>query len=164
MRRLQYGLGCLLIALLGSGCQATGPSPSPTASASAASTLFTGQVLPPEVQRLTGTPYYGTSDELAGQIPGLNGAPFLLMAPQNPTVALLVVESGSQPADVKERPSQLTDFSGRTERLDNPEAVKAVRESTGLDLLQENGQIIVLRISSPGVAPAAASPTPGATP
>jgi hypothetical protein len=95
----------------------------------------------------------------------LDGAPFLLMAPQDPTRALLVVERGSTPADVAGRPSELSDFSGVTETSDATELVKFVKDDIGLELkVNEAGKVVVLMVERP--VPGTATPAlPGtATP
>jgi hypothetical protein len=136
--------GALCVALWLSGCQGNGSADAPTSPATTASTMFSGQELPGQVDRLTGTPYYTNSEKLA-KLASLEGAPFLLMAPQDPTKVLLVVEAGTEPAALLNRPSQLADFSGSTKTVDSPELVKFVKEEMGVELKQnESGQVVVL--------------------
>lgn len=133
------------------------PSASPTGS------MYTGQTLPSKVDLLSGTPYYASSDKLAAAAK-LDGAPFLLMAPQEPTKALLVVEAGTAPAEVKGRPSELRDFSGVTESLDAPELIKLVKDDLGLDLkVDDAGKVVILKVMKGSPAPAR-SPGSLATP
>jgi hypothetical protein len=130
--------------------------------------MYSGQALPAKVERLSGTPYYRSSDKMAAMAK-LDGAPFLLMAPQDPTRALLVVEHGSTPADVMGRPSELSDFSGVTETSDATELVKFVKDDIGLELkVNEAGKVVVLKVeraATPAVPSTATPAAPGtATP
>jgi hypothetical protein len=178
MQRLQRNLALLgalcATVLFTSSCQGEkSVSSGPSASASPASTMFSGQNLPAKVDRLSGTPYYRNSPEMAG-IVKVDGAPFLLMAPQNPTQALLVIEQGTLPAQIVERPSQLTDFDGTTDSLESPELAKFVKDNLGLDLKKdEAGKIVTLKVApgatSNGSAATASQapltpPSPGAQP
>lgn len=134
--------------LLGSGCQnQEAGAGSPVASASPTSTVFSGQSLPSTIDSLTGTPYYTNSSKLA-EIAKLDGAPFLLIAPQDPSKALLVLELEAKPSELAERPSQLGNFSGSTESIEAPELIKFVKDDTGLDLQQDNGKVTVLKLTN----------------
>ena len=162
MQRLRTSLalaGALSASLLFlSGCQNQGSEPGPSASASPTSTAFTGQALPSKVDRLSGTPLYTISPELAAKAK-LDGAPFLIIAPQDPSQALLIVEAGSQPAELVKRPSKLTDFSGATESIDAPELIGLVKDKTGLNLKTDaSGKVVALKVAS------STTPAPGATP
>ncbi len=148
-----------VVVVLLSGCQGPSSSASPTPVATPTANVYTGQTLPSKVERLEGTPLYTKSAQMAA-VTKIDGAAFLLMAPQNPTEALLVVESGSTPPDLAGRPSQLGEFSGQKETLEAPELVKFVKDETGLDLKQEDGKVVVVRVSKAG----SATPTPGAKP
>jgi hypothetical protein len=164
-RALAAAMGAALL-LLG-GCQGQPPSGGEvSASASPTPNVYTGQSLPAKVDRLNGTPLYGSSAELAAQAK-LEGAPFLLIAPQDPTRALLVLEAGSTPAEVASRPSQQSDFSGVTESIDAPQLLSYVKDKIGLDLkTDDSGKVVVLKVAHSGAAPAspapaASSPSPG---
>lgn len=144
------------------------PSASPTGS------MYTGQTLPSKVDLLSGTPYYANSEKMAAAVK-LDGAPFLIMAPQEPTKALLVLESGTAPSEVKGRPSELRDFSGVTETIEAPGLITMVKDDLGLDLkTDESGKVVMLKIakgapipagaSTPAASGSPASATPGATP
>lgn len=134
-----------------------------TPSASPSSSMYTGQALPAKVDLLSGTPYYANSAKLAAAAK-LVGAPFLLMAPQEPTKALLILEAGSTPADVTGRPSELRDFSGVTETIDSPELIKLVKDDLGLDLkVDDAGKVVVMKVAKGDPAPKATGST-SATP
>lgn len=157
----------IAVALLSlSGCQAPGSGEgSPPSSASPAGHEYSGQNLPPKVDQLSGTPFYNTSPELASRAK-LDGAPFLLIAPLDPTRALLVVEQGTTPAELAKRPSEKADFSGTTEAVEAPQLVGYVKESTGLELkTDDDGKVVVLKVQKPALVPAAsASPAGDSTP
>lgn len=144
--RLQLAATACLVATLVSSCQTPSASPVP-ASASPTPTYYRGQNLPKQVESLSGTPLYSTSIELAKTAKLTNGAPFLLIAPQNPSQALLVIEPGITPEALLERPSNLSDFAGSTESLDAPELVNQVKDSFGLELKTgDDGKVVVLRL------------------
>ncbi len=136
------------VALLLVGCQTQPTGTATAASGTPSPSYYRGQSLPSEVDKLSGTPLYTTSEDIAKKAK-IDGAPFLLIAPQNPSQALLVVESGSTPKDLAGRASNLSDFTGTTESLDAPALVEFVKESFGLELkVDEAGKIVVLRVSS----------------
>lgn len=140
------------------GCQGNSTTDAATPAATPTSNVYSGQSLPAQVDRLGGTPLYTKSAQMAGAAK-LPGAPFLLMAPQNPTEALLVVEVGSAPTDLVNRPSELGEFSGVTEMLDAPDLVKFVKDETALDLKQEGGKVVMLKVEK-----GSGTATPGAQP
>lgn len=145
--------GAVAILLL-SGCQKDEPANNSASPVEAGT--FTGQKLPEKVENLTGTPFYTTSKELTPQAK-VEGACYLVIAPQSPTKAVLVVEKMSKPEEVAARPSELTEFSGQTTSIDSPDLIKLVKESYDLDLnLTDDGKIAVLELSR--------VPTKGATP
>lgn len=145
--RLQLAATAYLVTLI-SGCQ-TPSSSQVTASDSPTPTYYRGQNLPQQVEKLSGTPLYSTSEELAKTAKLTDGAPFLLIAPQNPSQALLVIEPGTTPKALLERPSNLGDFAGSTESLDAPELVSQVKDAFGLELKTgDDGKVVVLRLSS----------------
>lgn len=153
----------LSAALLLPGCKTSDHQGTVSASATPTSSMYSGQALPSQVELLSGTPYYANSEKMAALVK-LEGAPFLLMAPQDPTKALLVLEAGSTPSAITGRPSELSDFSGVTETIEAPELVKFVKDDIGLDLKQdESGKVVVLKVKAPPAA-GATSATPEATP
>lgn len=119
---------------------------------------YTGQQLPDKVEKLVGTPFYSTAKELAG-VAKLQGASYLVIAPQAPTNAVLVLEKMSKVEDVAARPSTMSEFSGKTTTVAAPELVTYVKEHYELDLnVAADGKVTVLELSQ---APSAgASPTP----
>lgn len=144
-------------ALLFSGCQ-TPQGGQVTASGTPSPSYYRGQSLPSQVDKLSGTPLYSTSEELAKKAKITDGAPFLLIAPQNPSQALLVVEPGTSPKDLLSRPSSLSDFAGTTESLDAPELAGHVKDAFGLELkTDDSGKIVLLRLKSGQATPAAGS-------
>jgi hypothetical protein len=147
--------------LLLSGCPGQGAGEAtPSASSSPHGNEFSGQNLPSKVESLSGTPFYNNSAELASRAK-LEGAPFLLIAPLEPTKALLVLEVGSKPADLAQRASQKTDFSGVTESIEAPQLGAFVKESTGLDLkTDESGKVVVLKVQKPAAGTVSMSATP----
>lgn len=154
--------GALLVALLLAGCQGAGPGET-TASASPTPTMFSGQTLPSKVEMLTGTPIYTSSEKMAPLVK-LEGAPFLLMAPQEPTRALLVIETGSAPSALAGRPSELAQFSGTTELIEAPDLVKFVKDEMGVELKQdEAGKVVVLRVQPASAGATATTPAQPAT-
>lgn len=148
------------VALLLVGCQTQPIGTGTAASGTPTPSYYRGQSLPSEVDKLSGTPLYTTSEEIA-KIAKIDGAPFLLIAPQNPSQALLVVESGTAPKDLTGRPSNLSEFTGSTESLEAPALVEFVKESFALELkVDEAGKIVVLRVSNPNNSTPKAATTP----
>lgn len=141
-----------LTLLLVSGCQNQNSGqvePSPTAGGT-----FTGQALPDKVEDLMGTPFYSSSKDLATQVK-VEGACYLVIAPQNPSHAFLVLEKMSTPEEVAPRPSTLTKFSGRITGLDAPDLVRHVKEGYELDLvLTQDKKVTMLELSQPPTADA----------
>lgn len=152
-------------ALLGSGCQSPSPGQT-TASATPSPSYYRGQSLPSKVDKLSGTPLYTTSEDLAKKAKITDGAPFLLIAPQNPSQALLVIEPGTAAKALASRPSNLSDFAGTTEALEAPELISHVKDSFGLELkTDEAGKVVVLRLTGTGsAASSSVTPSAGTTP
>ncbi len=152
--------GVLLTTLLVSSCQSNSSPVATAPTASSSPGYYTGQALPSNVENLSGTPLYSTSVELAEKLP-MQGAPFLLIAPQNPEEALLVVETGADPAEMKSRPSQITEFSGVTETTDAKDFLEFVKTSYQLNLkIDDNGKLVILRIQPKASQNAPATPSP----
>ena len=143
----------LLLGLLGTGCSQKTPSqaaPTPEVAGT-----FTGQELPTEVEELDGTPLYSISEEISG-LHEFDGAAYLLIAPQDPTKALLVSESGVSPADLSKRESKPSTISGVKELIDSEKLKNHVTERYQLALqTNASGKVILLKAKS------AASVIPG---
>ncbi len=149
-----------MVALLSAGCQTPSTDAGTAASGTPSPSYYRGQSLPNEVENLSGTPLYTTSEDLS-QKAKIDGAPFLLIAPQNPNQALLVIESDSSPKDIAGRTSELSQFTGKTETLEAPALIEFVKESFGLELkVEESGKVLALRVSKDGGATPKAATTP----
>lgn len=147
-----YLTPCLLAGLLLAGCQQEEPAPTPTTTVAG---TFTGQELPEEIEQLSGTPLYSVSEELTG-VAATEDACFLLIAPQDPTKALLVQEKGSKPADLASRESQTTDFSGTKTTKKSDALVTHVKERYELDLqVSESGDVVILNVEPPAATSSA---------
>ena len=140
---------CLLAGLLLTGCNQETPAPQPTAVEAG---TFTGQKLPDKVEQLDGTPLYSISEELT-TVAKAEDACFLLIAPQDPTKALLVKESGTKPAELATRESKMTKFSGSKSTMKSESLVAHVKENYQLDLQVDNGEVVVLSVSAPDATP-----------
>jgi len=107
---------------------------------------FTGQDLPEKIEELKGTPLYSISEELSS-VAEIPGAAFLLIAPQDPTKALLVVEQETLPADLAKRASKPIALSGKKESKKSESLAAHVKERYELELKSDaNGDIIVLMV------------------
>jgi hypothetical protein len=148
------------LALAVAGCSGESAAPSPTPEAVG---TYTGQDLPEVVEQLEGTPLYSQSSELT-PLAKVQGATYLLIAPQDPLKALLVVEEGASPEEVSKRQSGPVKLAGKSETLDAPALVDHVKAQYQLDLkTDDKGKVIVLKVSgvpSSETAPAADSATP----
>jgi hypothetical protein len=143
------------------GCSGEGANPSPTPEAVG---QYTGQDLPEIVEELEGTPIYSESVDLA-PLTNLKGATYLIIAPQDPLNALLVVEEGASPEDVIERKSAPVKLAGKRESLDAGSLVKHVKDEYQLDLkTDDKGQVIVLRVAAKDSPVAKTTPAVTATP
>ena len=152
--------GLFFTTLLVASCQSNSSPVATTPTASSSPGYYTGQALPSNVESLSGTPLYSTSVELAEKLQ-LPGAPFLLIAPQNPEEALLVLETGADPAEMKSRASQITEFSGVTETADAKDFVEFAKSSYQLNLkTDDNGKLVILRIAPKDSQNTPASPSP----
>jgi uncharacterized lipoprotein YbaY len=141
------------LTLMVAGCSGETVAPTPTPQAVG---TFTGQDLPEVVEELEGTPIYSESVDLA-PLTELKGATYLLVAPQDPLKALLVVEDGAKPEDVAKRKSAMVKLTGKKEVLESGTLVQHVKDEYQLELkTDDKGQIIVLRV--------AAANTPAETP
>ncbi|HIB65042.1 MAG TPA: hypothetical protein EYO33_08020 [Phycisphaerales bacterium] len=152
---------CGLVAILAAGVLLTGCSQesAPTATPAAAGT-FSGQELPNKVDNLDGTPLYSISKELT-EASKLEGATYLLIAPQNPTMALLVQEKGTAPDELSGRESKPTTLSGVKTTSALPEVVQLVKERYELDLqVNDKGEVVILQAT----APVPSDATPKASP
>ena len=138
----------LLMGLLGTGCSQTAPSQ--TAPSPEVAGTFTGQDLPSEVEELEGTPLYSISGELSG-MHQFDGAAYLLIAPQDPTKALLVSESGVAPAELSKRESKPTKISGVKELIDSEKLKNHVTERYQMALqTNADGKVILLKAKTTG--------------
>lgn len=139
------------------GCSGEPAAPSPTPEAVG---TYTGQDLPDVVEELEGTPLYSQSAELT-PLAKVQGATYLLIAPQDPLKALVVVEEGASPEEVAKRKSEPVKLAGKRETLDAQALVDHVKAQYQLDLkTDDKGQVIVLKVAK-GPA-AAATPEAGA--
>ena len=154
----------LALTVIVSGCSGESATPSPTPQAVG---TFTGQDLPQVVEELEGTPIYSESVDLA-PLTNLNGATYLLIAPQDPLKALLVVEEGAKPEDVSKRESAMLKLTGKSESIEAGDLVKHVKDEYQLDLkTDDQGKVIVLRVSAkdaPAVNSAVSTPQDESTP
>lgn len=145
------GLRCLasvfIAGLLFVGCQQQEEhSATPTP---AVAGTFTGQDLPSKVEELNGTPLYSVSKELTG-VAKLEGATYLLIAPQDPTKALLVQEKGATPESLSGRESKPIKISGAKTTTDSADLVKHVKERYEMDLqVDDAGKVVVLQVVGP---------------
>ena len=147
--RFALGLSFLLLLVLLPGCSKSEPT---TAQTPAASGTFTGQDLPDAVEQLEGTPLYTSATELA-PLHKLEGACFLLIAPQSPDKTLMVFEEGAKAESLSTRESKPIKVSGTKETLESPDLVKHVKERYGLDLqMNEAGQVVYLKARMEGAA------------
>lgn len=138
----------LVLGVFAGGCS-QGEDPKASQSPEASGT-FTGQNLPTEVEELEGTPLYSVSEDFA-KIVKLDGAPYLLIAPQDPLKALLILEPGVDPAEVKTRESKQIKLSGTSEPIEAKELIEHVKQQYELDLkTDENGKVVVLRVKPSG--------------
>ena len=129
-----------------SGCQGgQKPKASPTP---AAVGTFTGQQLPDKVEKLEGTPFYSISPALS-EVAKLPGACYLVIAPQDPTRALLIHEPNSKPEEVAKRESKSTEYSGRNTSVDSKALVEHVKQTYDLELNTANdGKVVILEVAS----------------
>ena len=143
---------CGLVAILAAGVLLTGcqQESAPTATVTPASAgTFTGQDLPSKVENLNGTPLYSISKELT-EASKLEGATYLLIAPQDPTMALLVQEKGLTPDELSGRESKPTTISGVKTTTSLPQVVQHVKERYELDLqVNDKGEVVVLQAGAP---------------
>ena len=156
-KSLLLALG-LAVAVVGCSGESAKPSPTPEAVGT-----YTGQDLPEVVEQLEGTPLYSQSAELT-PLAKVQGATYLLIAPQDPLKALLVVEEGASPEEVSKRESGPVKLAGKSETLDAPALVEHVKAQYQLDLkTDEKGKVIVVKVSgapSGDATPDAGSATP----
>lgn len=139
-------LACtVVLGLSVGGCQ--GEPPTPTATPESVGT-FTGQELPEVVEQLEGTPIYSSSPGLAQVLPSESGA-YLLIAPQDPLQALLVIEEGVTSETINERESKPVLLSGHKASIDPGAVLAYVEEHYQLELqTTPDGQVVVLRVAS----------------
>lgn len=152
-------VACLSLALGGTGCKSEEPAPATPVEVG----TFTGQSLPETVEKLEGTPLYSSSKEISG-LAKFNGAAYLLIAPQDPTKALIVVEPGANPEEVSQRPSQPITLAGSRDTVEGKELASQIKERYQLDLqTTADGKVetLLVKTSPAGSTPAA---TPAETP
>ena len=91
----------------------------------------------------------------------LDGASYLLIAPQDPLKALLVLEPGAVPAELAKRESKLVKLSGKKESAESQALLELVKERYQLELqTDDSGRVVVLRTESSGTAPVQDASTP----
>jgi hypothetical protein len=136
-------LAVVYMAIILVGCQQGAPTETPSTPAVAGT--FTGQDLAESIEELEGTPLYSISQEIT-DVAKVEGAAFLLIAPQDPTKALLVVEVQTTPADLAKRDSKQTKYSGKRKTMDSQALVDLVRERYELELqTDDQGKVVVLQ-------------------
>lgn len=140
------------------GCTGNGANSSPTPRSVG---TFTGQDLPELVEELEGTPLYSESVRLT-PLAKTDDAVYLLIAPQDPLKALLILEEGAVPEDVALRKSEIVKLAGKRDSLKNEALVAHVKEQYQLDLkTNESGEVLVLRVVAGDSPATTASPAPG---
>ncbi|MFA5506002.1 MAG: hypothetical protein WC314_16395 [Vulcanimicrobiota bacterium] len=152
----------LALATTLAGCSGNGSTSPATPQAVG---TYTGQDLPEVVEELEGTPLYTGSTELTG-LAQAQGATYLLIAPQDPLKALLVVEEGTTAEQVAQRQSAPVKLAGTRGTLDAQPLIEHVKANYELDLkTDEQGRIIVLNVPNAAAAPqSTATPLNGSTP
>ena len=137
---------CLILALslVSLGCQNTS---APTIAANPTPLgVFTGQSLPTEVLELEGIPLFSASEQLAKNV-DYSGATYLLLAPQDPSKALLILEPNSEPSELAKRPSGPVKVTGSKELKKADGLLKHVKDTYQLDLqIAPSGEVVVLRV------------------
>lgn len=147
----------LTMACFLSGCRQDSPAPAETPQTAG---TFTGQELPEKVEELEGTPLYSGSEEIHSLL-ALDGASYLLIAPQDPLKAVLVLEPGAVPAELAKRESKPVKLSGKKEVADSKALVDLVKQRYELDLQTDTeGRVVVLRVESAGTVPVQDASTP----
>ena len=97
------------------------------------------------MEQLEGTPLYSLSETIT-EIANFSGAAYLLLAPKNPTKALVVLEPETEPSSLKERSSEPVKISGRKELMKADALLKHVKDTYQMDLqTSPSGEVIVLR-------------------
>jgi hypothetical protein len=110
--------------------------------------MYTGQELPAAVEELEGTPLYSGSEELT-RLAGGPDAVYLLIAPQDPSKALLVQEKGAEPSAVTGRESKPIKVSGSKKSLKSEPLLKHVQERYELELQTDPSGGVVLLMAEP---------------
>ncbi len=139
-------LSLILFAVL-AGCQQGDPNSSSEASGPEPVGEYIGQDLPNQVQALSGIPLFFISPELSLKA-AEPGAFFLLLAPQDPQRAVLVLLSDETPEAVAGRSSENHELDGTTKLLANPGLAEFVKENYEIELASDDsGNLILLEAS-----------------